>query len=68
MITVIVPHRSGRATDWTAERVENDSAVGVRVARDGQTTMVAFRKTDQGGGTVGGVTFETAVAVQAIIR
>lgn len=68
MITVLVPHRAAAAPEWTAERVESDTAVGVRVTRAGKTTLVAFRKADQGGGTVGDVTFASAIAVQATIR
>jgi hypothetical protein len=42
--TVIVPHRAGQGTDWKAERIETDTAVGVRVERGGRQTLIAFRK------------------------
>jgi hypothetical protein len=44
VLTVIVPYRSGQRREWQAERMETDSAVGVRVVRDGKVTLVAFRK------------------------
>jgi hypothetical protein len=65
MLTVIVPQRAGQ-TDvaWKAERIETDTAVGVRVVRDGKATLVAFRKADQGKASLGSVSFNTPVNVQ----
>lgn len=66
MITVLVPRRATEAeAAWRAERVESETAVGVRFIRDGKETVVALRKLEQGAASVAGLTFESAVAVQA---
>jgi hypothetical protein len=49
MLTVIVPHRAGRRPEWTAERVESHTALGVRVKLDGKETLVAFRQAGASG-------------------
>lgn len=50
MLTVMIPYRVGQKAEWTAERVESDGAVGVRITRGGKTRMISFRK--DGGVTV----------------
>ncbi|MCW5553693.1 MAG: DUF4962 domain-containing protein [Verrucomicrobiae bacterium] len=64
MLTVIVPERAGKSATWRAERLESDSAVGVRVVRDGQTALVGFRKADAGSGRLGSSDFDAAVQVE----
>jgi hypothetical protein len=64
MLTVIVPHRRGAETSWRAERLESDSAIGARLVRGGETTLVAFRKADAGGATLGGANFDGPVWVE----
>ena len=64
MLTVIAPQRTGAETDWNAERLESETAVGVRVLREGKETLVAFRKADDGNATVDDVGFHSAVLVR----
>lgn len=64
MLTVIVPQRSRHAeVAWKAERLESDTAVGVRVSRDGKAALVAFRKSDQGEARLEGLSFDQAASV-----
>jgi len=63
MVTVIIPERAGRESHWHAERLESDTAVGARIERGGKTTVVAFRKGDQGNASLDGVDFADAVSV-----
>jgi len=44
VLTVIVPYRTGQRGEWQAERFDTDTAVGVRVVREGKSTRIAFRK------------------------
>lgn len=65
MLTVLVPHRAGQRAAWSAERLESESAVGVRLTRAGKHTVVAFRKDgQQGQATLGGSSFNEAVLVR----
>ena len=65
MITVLVPHKGERASEWKAERLESGTAVGVRFTREGETRVVAFRKAGVGGPvSLGGVAFEEAFLVR----
>ncbi|MEW6305546.1 MAG: DUF4962 domain-containing protein [Verrucomicrobiota bacterium] len=64
MLTVMVPHRAGNAPKWAAERVESDTAIGVRFQRDGQTTLIALRKDGVKEATLAGVKFTEPVLVQ----
>jgi hypothetical protein len=65
VLTVIVPYRAGQKTEWTAERLESDTALGARVQRGGKTVIIAFRKEGvTGKATLAGVTFEGAVVVK----
>jgi len=68
MLTVIVPQRNGSEADWKAERIESDTAVGVRVARGRQTTLIGFRKSDQGEATLADLNFHNATAVRTETR
>jgi hypothetical protein len=44
MLTVILPYRAGQQPGWTAQRLESDSALGVRVRISGKEFLVGFRK------------------------
>lgn len=69
MLTIIVPEcASQRPVAWTAERLESDTALGVRLQRGGQTTLVAFRKTEEGSATLGPLQFEGSAGVQSEAR
>ena len=58
MITVLAPYRAGQAKEWTCERMESDTAVGVRFTRLGQETLLAFRKPGSGArGALAGIEF-----------
>jgi hypothetical protein len=48
MLTVVVPYRAGERVEWTAEREESDTAVGLRFTRDGEERLVAIRKAGAG--------------------
>ena len=64
MLTVIVPQRAGHAeVALNAERLESDTAVGVRVLRDGKAALVAFRKADQGKARLEGLSFDQAASI-----
>jgi hypothetical protein len=69
MLTIIVPQRAGQAeVPWKTERLESDSAVGVRAFRDGKTTVVAFRKSDAGTASLESVKFASGVVVRTSSR
>ncbi len=53
MLTVIVPFRAGKATDWNARRLESKGAVGARLEQNGKSLIVAFRKAHQPGAASG---------------
>lgn len=64
MITVLVPRRAaGTEAPWQAERLESDTAVGVRLSKSGKQTIVALRKADAEKASVAGLNFEEKVAV-----
>lgn len=65
MLTVIVPERAGHSATWRAERVESKSAVGARVLRDGKTTTLLFRNTDQGEASFKDIRFTGAIWIEA---
>jgi hypothetical protein len=44
LLTAIVPHRAGHWADWSGERMETETAVGVRLIWNNQPIEVAFRK------------------------
>jgi len=69
MITVLVPRRATEAEiAWQAERIESDTAMGVRLTRNGKETVVALRKLEQGAAKFADLSFESAVAVQTISK
>src|SRR5262245_23234357 len=65
MLTVIVPHRAGQHAEWTAARLESDTAIGARVMLSGKPTIVAFRKAGSTGpASLPGVVFDGSAMVQ----
>lgn len=68
MLTVIVPQRSSEEASWKAERLESDTAVGVRMSRVGQTALIGFRKADQGSAILADLNFKEATAVRTRVR
>jgi hypothetical protein len=65
MLTVIVPYRAGKRVDWTARRIEEESAVGVRLERGGEAALVGFRKEGvTGPAEIEGEAFEGPVLVK----
>ncbi len=65
MLTVLVPWRDGKETPFTATRVESATALGVKVERDGKTTLVAFRKPGvTGPAELAGLKFDAPFAVK----
>jgi hypothetical protein len=65
VFTIILPYRAGEKPGFQAERLESETAVGVRVTRRGQPTLVAFRKHEvQGESRLAGVTFNESVFVK----
>lgn len=65
MLTVIVPQRAGKAQEWNAERLESPTALGVRLTRAGQSTLIGFRKPGIAGrATLGDWTFDAPAAMK----
>ncbi|MCW5553725.1 MAG: hypothetical protein KIS67_16400 [Verrucomicrobiae bacterium] len=58
MLTVLAPHRAQQIDEWTAERLESDTAIGLRFIRAGRQTTVAWRKADEGKATLAGLEFD----------
>jgi hypothetical protein len=46
MLTVLVPHRAGDKVQWTAERIETEATIGVRLVCGNEPTTVTIGKTD----------------------
>jgi len=44
MLMVLVPHRNGARPEWKAQRVESDTAVGLKMELAGKSYNVGFRK------------------------
>jgi hypothetical protein len=64
MLTVLVPYRAGQRVAWTVERVDSESAVGVRLTRGDAKRLLAFRKSGvTGAATLEGKTFDAPVFV-----
>jgi hypothetical protein len=64
VLTVLVPYRAGQRAAWTAERVESETALGVRITRGGATRLVGFRKHGVGGpATLDGKAFDAPATV-----
>ncbi len=67
MLTVILPHRSGGLAEWSLERIQTDTAVGVRVSGRGQITVIGFREAAAvGPAELAGIEFETPFLVRRI--
>ena len=65
MLTVLVPSKSGQASDFTSKRIESATALGVRIERGSKTTLVAFRKPGvTGAAELDGVKFDDAMTVK----
>ncbi|MBI2946098.1 MAG: heparinase II/III family protein [Verrucomicrobia bacterium] len=65
VLTVLIPFRSGHREDWKAERVESDSAIGVRVIRGDKVILVAFRKEGtKGEAKLEGIPFKESVLIR----
>ncbi len=63
MLTVLVPWRTGKRTEWTAQRIESPTAVGTRIRRGDESLVVAFRKSGvTGEATLEGLTFDAPSA------
>lgn len=63
-ITVLVPHEKDARRSLAFKLLESDTAIGVRVHRDGLPTLVAFRKsTTSGEANLTGLKFSGPVAV-----
>jgi hypothetical protein len=46
MLTVLIPHRVGRQAGFSADRLETDTTLGVRVRRGDRAVAVTFPKAD----------------------
>jgi hypothetical protein len=44
MLTLIVPYRAGQRPAWSAQRIESESAIGVRLIDGGKPTTVTLPK------------------------
>ncbi|MBI3464292.1 MAG: DUF4962 domain-containing protein [Planctomycetes bacterium] len=49
LLTVIVPFRGGQRPEWSAERIDADATVGVRVVRGSERTIVSMPKPNRSG-------------------
>jgi hypothetical protein len=65
MLTVIVLYRTGKRAEWSARRVESETALGTVVTRGGKEVLVAIRKHGvTGPARLGELTFEGGAAVR----
>ncbi len=65
MLTVLVPYRDGQKSEWQADRLETETAVGVRLRRGSSATIIGFRKAGASGtASLGGVTFDGNVVLR----
>jgi hypothetical protein len=53
MLTVIVPRRIGHQPEWTADRIETDTSVGVRMVCGDERTTITLPKSNTGTVRVG---------------
>ena len=65
-LTVLIPSRAGKAEPWTAERVDTETASGLRLTRGGRTVGIAFRKHGVTRAEWGGQPFEGPVVVTGL--
>jgi hypothetical protein len=49
MLTVLVPYRSGQRSEWSAERIETDTTIGMRLVCGNDRTTVSLPKPNAGG-------------------
>lgn len=49
MLTVIVPYRVGQRHEWSAERIETDDAIGIRLIAGDERTIVSIPKVTSSG-------------------
>ncbi|MEN6497872.1 MAG: DUF4962 domain-containing protein [Thermoguttaceae bacterium] len=49
MLTVLMPYRAGQRPEWSAERGETETSLGVRITRNGKPMSVVFPKPGKGG-------------------
>jgi hypothetical protein len=62
---VLAPHRAGAARPVDAQRLETDTAIGVRLTRAGQTATIGFRKAGIAGpASLAGKSFDAPVLVE----
>lgn len=65
-LTVLIPHRAGKAEPWTAERLDTPTAAGLRLTRGGKTLGIAFRKHGAASAEWDGKPFDGPVAVTGL--
>jgi hypothetical protein len=69
MLTVLLPYRAGQRSEWSAERLESDTAIGVRVVRGGKPALIAFRKEGVvGEASLAGLKFDGPSTIQQVTR
>jgi hypothetical protein len=49
MLTVIVPFRTGQHPEWTADRIDKDVSVGVRLRNRGEQRTILFPRANTSG-------------------
>jgi hypothetical protein len=63
-ITALVPHEKQKRRSLAFKLLESDSAIGLRVHRDGLPTLIAFHKGAAGEANLAGLKFTSPVAVE----
>ena len=65
LLTVLLPSKHGDAVDAKTTRLESETALGVRIDRAGQSTLIAFRKPSlTGPATLEGLSFTEPAAMK----
>lgn len=49
MLAVLMPYRAGQRPQWSAERGETETSLGVRITRNGKSMSVVFPKPGKDG-------------------
>jgi len=62
-LIAIIPHCAGQKQGTGFKLLENDTAIGARIHRDGLPTLVAFRTLETGEANLTGLRFTTSIAV-----
>jgi hypothetical protein len=44
MLTLLLPHRPNEKPDFSAQRLETDTTIGLRLTRANKTATITFRK------------------------